>query len=228
MRKVAILTPSYDGKTVCDFCVSMAVIFQRAAVERPELQLNLNFWMHEALVQKARNNLFGDAYDAGFDDIVFIDADQSINADAFFRLLDHPVDAVGVPVVMKTDEERYNIRPENPNHHTWDKALTLLEVEVIGTGMLRLSRKAMASLVRQSKNYWDSGKKRAMICDLQIMEDGGIISEDVQICDKLRNDGIKIYADIKYTCDHFGVKRYKGNYARHLLNAVKKSMGQDE
>ena len=121
MRKVAILTPSYDGKTVCDFCVTMATIFQTAQRDRPELQLNLNFWMGEALIQKARNNLFCNAYDAGFDDIVFIDADQSFNAKAFFDLLDLPVDAVGVPVPMKTNEERYNIRPEDPSKHQWDK-----------------------------------------------------------------------------------------------------------
>ena len=216
MRKVAILTPSYDGKTVCDFCVTMATIFQTAQRDRPELQLNLNFWMGEALIQKARNNLFCNAYDAGFDDIVFIDADQSFNAKAFFDLLDLPVDAVGVPVPMKTNEERYNIRPEDPSKHQWDNDLKLLEVEIIGTGMLRLSRKAMQALWERSRPYNDGGRQRRLICDVQIMEDGGMISEDVQICAKLKDAGIKVYADIRHTCDHFGVKKYTGDYARHF------------
>lgn len=227
MRKIAILTPSYDGKVVCDFCVTMAVIFQRATKERPDLELNLNFWMGEALVQKARSSLFCDAFDNGFDDVVFIDADQSFNSQAFFDLIDHPVDVVGVPVPMKVDEERYNIRPEDPINHTWNKELRLVEVECIGTGMLRLSRKAMKVLWNSSQPYND-GKERRLICDIQII-DGGMISEDVQICKKLTDSGLKIYADIMHTCDHFGTKKYQGNYAQMFaLSEAKRILDNHE
>jgi hypothetical protein len=213
-RKVAILCPSYDGKVVCDFAVTMAVIFQRAAVERPDLELNLNFWMNEALLQKARSNLFGEAYDAGVDDIVFIDSDQSFDAQAFFDLIDHPVDVVGVPVPMKVDEERYNLRPEDPWKHSWNPYVNLLEVECIGTGFLRLSRAAMTAVWEQSTPYFED-KPRRLICDLQII-DGGLISEDVQLCKKLTDAGFKIFVDVAYTCDHFGVKKYEGDYEEFL------------
>lgn len=214
MRRVAILCPSYDGKVVCDFAVSMAVVFQRAAKERPDLELNLNFWMGEALLQKARSNLFCDAYDAGFDDIVFIDADQGFDAQAFFDAIDHPVDVVGIPVPMKVEEERYNIRPENTAKHRWNPDLRLLEVECIGTGFLRLSRQAMDVLWAKGTPYND-GKIRRLICDIQIIN-GGMISEDVQICQKLTDAGMKIYVDIKHTCEHFGTKRYKGDFQQHF------------
>jgi hypothetical protein len=213
MRRIAILCPSYDGKVVCDFSIAMAVVFQRAARERPDLELNLYFWMGEALLQKARSNLFCDAYDAGFDDIVFIDADQGFNAQAFFNLIDHKVDVVAIPVPMKVEEEHYNIRPENPAKHKWIPALRLLEVECVGTGFIKLSRKAMQILWEKGTPYHDK-KQRRLICDIQII-DGGMISEDVQICKKLTDEGIKIYVDIMYTCDHFGVKRHSGNYLKY-------------
>ena len=85
-RKVAIVSPSYDGKIVCDHAIALVTIFQRAARERPDLQLSLSYWMNEALLQKARNTLFCDAYDSGVDDIVFLDVDQSFDAQAFFDL----------------------------------------------------------------------------------------------------------------------------------------------
>jgi hypothetical protein len=220
-RRVAILSPSYDGKTVCDFTVCMAVIFQRAAKERPDLELNLNFWMNEAIIQKARNNLFSDAYLGGFDDIVFIDVDQGFDAQAFFDILDHPVDAVGIPVPMKVDEERYNIRPEDTSSHKLNASLGLLEVACIGTGFLRLSRKAMGILWDTAKPYFD-GKERRMICNVEI-DNGGLISEDVQICKKLTDAGLKIYADINHTCTHFGVKKYSGNYHEfYATNIIEK------
>lgn len=221
-RKVAILCPAYDGKVVCDFSVSMAVVFQRAAKERPDLELNLNYWMGEALLQKARSNLFCDAYEHNFDDIVFIDADQGFNSQAFFDLIDHNVDVVGIPVPMKVDEERYNLRPEDPVKHKWNPDLRLLEVECIGTGFLKLSRKAMRVLWDKGTPYHDQ-KPRRLICDIQIIN-GGMISEDVQICKKLTDEGIKIYVDIRHTCDHFGVKKYTGDYQYKYAESILKDL----
>lgn len=128
----------------------------------------------------------------------------------FFDLIDHKVDVVAIPVPMKVEEERYNIRPENPAKHKWDPTLRLLEVECVGTGFIKLSRKAMHILWEKGTPYHDK-KERRLICDVQIIE-GGMISEDVQICKKLTDEGVKIYVDIMHTCDHFGVKRYKGDY----------------
>ena len=215
MRRVAILTPSYDGKVVCDFTVAMAEIFR---CKPAGMEINLNFWMGEALIQKARSNLFCDAYEEGYNDIVFIDADQSFSTQAFFDLLAHPVHAVGVPVPMKVDEERYNIRPEAFEKHRWNAELSLLEVEVIGTGMLRLDRQAMDVLWNKGKRYFD-GKERRLICDVQIVN-GGMVSEDVQICSKLKDAGVTVYADIKHTCDHFGTKKYTGDYRRQYATSL--------
>lgn len=214
MRKVAIVSPAYDGKVVCNYAITMAEIFRLAAKDYPNLELHLNFWMYEALLQKARNNLFADAIRQDVDDLVFIDCDQSFDPKAFFTMLNHPVDVVGAPVRMKTDQERYNIRPEHPLLHDYDFSLDLLEVENIGTGFLRLSKKAMQALWQASQPYNDGGAERRMICDLQIIN-GGIISEDIQICTKLRDAGFKIYVDPYFTCKHFGVKCYDGDYFTH-------------
>lgn len=223
MRRVAILTPAYDGKVVCEFTVTMAEIFRNKPAD---MEINLNFWMGEALIQKARSSLFCDAYEEGYSDIVFIDADQSFSTQSFFDLLSHPVHAVGVPVPMKVDEERYNIRPEAFEKHRWNAELNLLEVEVIGTGMLRLDRQAMDVLWGNSKRYYD-GKERRLICDVQIVN-GGMISEDVQICNKLKDAGITVYADIKHTCDHFGTKRYTGDYRRQYATSLVSQIMKDK
>jgi hypothetical protein len=223
MRRVAILTPAYDGKVVCDFTVSVAEVFR---TKPADMEINLNFWMGEALLQKARSNLFCDAYEEGYSDVVFIDADQSFSTQAFFDLLSHPVHAVGIPVPMKVDEERYNIRPEAFEKHRWNAELSLLEVEVIGTGMLRLDRQAMDVLWNKGRRYHD-GKERRLICDVQIV-DGGMISEDVQICNKLRDSGVTVYADIKHTCAHFGTKRYTGDYRHAYATSLVSQIMKDK
>ena len=217
-RKVAIVSPSYDGKIVCDHAIALVTIFQRAAKERPDLQLSLNYWMGEALLQKARNNLFCDAYDSGVDDIVFLDVDQGFDAQAFFDVIDHPVDVVGITARMKTDDERYTHRPEDPKQHRWDQDLRLLEVEFLATGFLRLSRKAMKALYDVSTPYND-GKIRRLICDVQIIN-GGMISEDIQIGKKLKEAGFQSYMDIRHTCSHFGMKKYEGDFQQQYAMSV--------
>lgn len=224
MRRVAILTPSYDGKVVCDFAVTMAEIFR---TKPADMDISLQFWMGEALIQKARSNLFCDAYLNGFNDVVFIDADQSFSTQAFFDLLKHPVHAVGIPVPMKTDQERYNIRPEAFDKHRWDGELGLLEVEVIGTGMLRLDRQAMDVLWDRSQRYQDGDTERRLICEVEIVK-GGMISEDVHLCNTLRSAGVTVYADIKHTCDHFGTKRYTGNYRHAYATSLVSQIMKDK
>ena len=143
-----------------------------------------------------------------------MDFDKSISAQAFFDLLDHPVDVVGLTARMKTEEERYNHRPEDDSAHVWDKNLKLLHVKYLPTGYLRISRKAAKALMENSPKYFDGGKERRMICNVTIEPDGGVISEDIHLCKKLNELGFKCYLDIRYTCDHFGTKKFTGNYKK--------------
>jgi len=52
---VLIATPSHDGTVCCDYAIAMAEIFRQA--QDRGYNLNLEFWMYESLIQKARNNL---------------------------------------------------------------------------------------------------------------------------------------------------------------------------
>ena len=213
--RVLVGTPSHQGTVCCDYAVAMCEVF-RLAKDRGH-QINIHFRMYQSLVQKARNTLFKKAYIENYDALVWIDADQGFKADAFFKLLEHPVDVVGIPVRMKTDEERYNIRPEDPLKHKWDNKLELMVVQAIGTGFLKLSRKAIEALWERGDKYFADGEEHRMICNLEI-KNGGLISEDIQICERLQEAGFNLYADIETTADHFGTKRFSANYLEHCLS----------
>ena len=58
-----------------------------------------------------------------------------------------------------------------------------------------------------------------MVCNTQIIN-GGLIGEDIQICDKLRAANIKVYADIAHTCDHFGINKWVGNYKDYYVRGL--------
>ena len=213
-KKIMIATPSHSGNFCAGYLLAMCEVFRMS--RDFDVELNLQLWLNQSLVQKARNNLFAKAYLEGYDEIIFIDDDQGFSAEYFYKLLEHEVDVVGFPVSMKTEEERYNIRPENNDEHIFDPALNLLEVRNIGTGFLRMTRKAMDALWNNSPAYQDSEGEKRMICDLQIVN-GGLIGEDIQICEKLREEGIKIYVDMSHTCKHYGTKEYSGNFLKNYV-----------
>ena len=213
--KVGILVPSYDGKVVCNFVVSIAEIFRLNEVFGGNLELYLQFWMGEAIIEKARNNLFNDAFNDGMDEIVWIDSDQSFDPMAFFKILTHPVDVVGMPVRMKTDDERYNLRPEDPKLHEYDSKLGLLKVERLGTGFLRVTRKAMAALFYNSADYNDGEKTRKRAFEMRCVN-GALFTEDITFCDKLRELGFETYVDMSYTAKHFGMKCWEGDYKQYF------------
>jgi len=214
MRNVAILIPTYDSKVQCQLMISMAEIF-RINAERGGMQLFIHCWMGEAILEKARNNLFYEAYSAGYDDIVFLDSDQSFEPAAFFKMLEHPVDVLALPVRMKTEEARFNLRPENPKEHEFDPKPGLLKVQRAGTGMLRISRKAMEAIYNDSPEYFDGVHTRRRVFEVKMIN-GNLFSEDVVFCDHLTELGFPTYVDINYTVKHYGTKCFEGDYKEHF------------
>ena len=198
----------------CDYTVAMCEVFRLAKDHGHEI--NVHFNMYQSLVQKARNSIFKKAYVGKYDAMVWIDGDQGFSPTAFFKVLSHPVDVVGIPVRMKTDEERYNIRPESPLKHQWDADKELMVVQAIGTGFLKLSRDAIAALWDRGEPYRSDGEDYRMICNLEI-KNGSLISEDIQICERLQEAGYKLYADIETTCSHFGTRKFHSSYLDHCL-----------
>jgi hypothetical protein len=69
-----------------------------------------------------------------------------------------------------------------------------------------------------SEPYLNDGKDNRMVFDIKI-ENGDLISEDYIMCNKWRSLGYKVWLDPTITCNHNGVKKYKGN----LQNFLKKN-----
>ena len=191
----------------------MAEVFRLAASKGYDLRFHCR--MFESVIQKSRNTLLAKAFKEDFDHIVFIDSDQAFTVSDFYKLLSHNVDCVGLPVILKSDKEDYNVQPFNPRRALWDSELELLEVEAVGTGFMKLSRHAIKTLWDEAEPYThpDQGEVRN-ICQLRV-EDGKFVGEDWHLCGRLRANGIPIYVDPSVTIDHVGTKKWEGNYIEY-------------
>lgn len=215
-RRVMIGTPCYDGK--------IEVWYANSLVETIKLGIYNNIdifpiWLsYDALIQRARNDLISLMIDMDCDDIVFIDSDIEWQPENFFKLLNYPVDVVGGTYPKKGDTEMYPVKHTTINKFP-DPTTGLLHVDGLGTGFLRISRKAVQYLWDISQPYEEKeyDKVRRMVFEV-VVKDKGLISEDIWVCMKLNEGGFPVWLDKTITCNHIGMKKYTGNFDRWLEN----------
>ena len=154
------------------------------------------------------------ALDGGYDDLFFIDSDVEWETDWFFNLLDRPEPIVGGALVKKTEKEGYTIKLiDKELKYSQDKKI--IEVDGVGTGFLKVSRFALEKLWDASDEYQSEGETHRMVFDIKV-ENGDLISEDFVLCNKWKNLGYKVWADPTITCNHIGIKKFKGNFKKYI------------
>jgi glycosyltransferase involved in cell wall biosynthesis len=212
MRKVLIGTPSYDGRIDVWFANSLVATVKEA--EKKDIFVHAIYTSYDSLVQRARNSLVKLALDGGYDDLFFIDSDIEWEPEWFFRLLNRPEPVVGGALVKKTDTEGYTVKIlDKTLKYSSDKKL--LEVNGVGTGFLKVSRFALEKLWEASDSYTSEGEKHRMVFDIKV-ENGELISEDYIMCNKWQDLGYKVWLDPTITCNHIGIKKFKGDLNKFL------------
>ena len=220
MRKVLFGTPAHDGRVEAAYCLALVETVKLA--QQVGVQLIPIIVAYDSLVQRARNDLVKIALESGCDDLVFMDSDQEWAPQWIFQLLNHSVDIVGCPVPKKLDVPLFNVKAL-PDGITMGED-GLMEVACVGTGFMRISRKALQAVWDVSVPYRNEGKEGRWVFDVQIV-DGELVSEDNVLCNKWREQGGKVWLDPAMTCNHIGVKKYSGNFMA-FLDAIKEQEEQ--
>lgn len=203
MLKVLIATPAYDGRL--DVWYTTSLVNSVRIAQDNGIFLHPVFMSYDALVQRARNDLFrlGLEYDA----VIWIDADLEWNPMWIMELLGSDKDVIGGTYRKKTDDaELYTVK-------TKDLTATdgLIKVDGLGMGFVKMSKKAVQALWDASQPYQNEGREGRMICDIQIV-DGQLVSEDNVVTRKLADLGFDIWLDPRMTCCHIGTKKFYGNF----------------
>jgi len=222
-RKVLVGTPCYDGSIDVWYAHSLMQTIKMSAELNIEI---IPIWLsYDALVQRARNDIIALVREMDCDDIVFIDADIEWLPEHFYRLLNYPVDIVGGTYPKKGEVEMYVGKILNP-YAAKDPVTGLLSVDGLGTGFLRISRKAVDAIWDASPTYEekDQGKLRKWIFNV-VVENNDIISEDIWLCKRFIEMGYKIWLDTTITCNHVGFKKYTGNFD-NWLNKIREGQPQ--
>ena len=211
VRRVMIGTPSHDGKLDVWYVNSLLSTLSLCSQNR--IAVFPIFLSYDALIQRARNDLFAIAFETKVDDLIFIDSDMEWNPQDFLKILRHPVDVVAGTARKKTDDsEVYALHlKEGEGSFERDPSNGLVEVEGIGCAFTRFSRKAVRSLWDSSELYASDGKPARNIFEVKVIN-GELFSEDIVVCRKWAVLGGTVWFDPTITCNHIGVKKYIGNF----------------
>lgn len=213
MRNVLVAAPSYDGK--------VNVWHATALNETAKIGLanGINvlavYMSYDALVQRARNDIFKLAVDGSVDDLVFIDCDVDWNPMDFFKLLEHDVPIVSAPIIKKSDVEySYSVKLLG-EYDVEDNGL--VSVDGNATGMMRIRSDALKQIWEAAEEYQEPHKPEPsrMVFDVKVVN-GQLWSEDIVFCERWRDMGGKIYVDPTINCGHSGEKRWVGNFEQFI------------
>jgi hypothetical protein len=209
-RRVLIATPAYDGRL--DVWYTNSLVNTIRVAQANNIYVHPVFMSYDALIQRARNDLFALAVEGNYDEMIFIDSDMEWNPMWIMELLGRPEDVVGGTARKKTDDaEIYVAKTKDLSTHENG----LIKCDGLGTGFVKLSRKAFTALWDMSPEYRNENKVRRMICDVQVI-DGELYSEDTMLFRKLSELGFDCWLDPMMTCVHIGTKKFYGNMVSYI------------
>lgn len=207
-KHLFIATPVHSWDVSIGYCRSLTETV--AELLNRGIPYTHYFNVGNALVHDARNRCVAAFMASPATDLLFIDADMGWEARDAVRLALSPQDVVGGAYRQKRDEEMYNVAIRGPGPHG------LLQCDYIGTGFLKISRKAIERLqdtLGDRKYGGENGEDIYAVFDTS-MADGKLQGEDALFCRRWRELGGECYCIPDMTLTHFGTKPFEGNLAQ--------------
>jgi hypothetical protein len=213
MRNVLIAAPSYDGRVNVWHAAALSETCKIGLTRG--VNVRVVYMSYDALVQRARNDIFKLAYDSNVNDLVFIDCDVDWRPEDFFRLLDHDVAVVAAPIIKKTDNElNYSVKALDGLNVEENG---LVAVDGVATGFMRVRADAISRIWNASEEYQERHKSEPsrMVFEVKVV-DGELWAEDIIFCHKWTEMGEKVYIDPTINCGHSGEKRWVSNFGEYM------------
>lgn len=220
--KVLIATPSYDGKFDVRYLNSL---FETQKIaDQHNVQILPYFLCYDSLIQRARNDYFRTAYQAGVDVLFFIDSDIGWNPEDFIKIVKNKYDVVGGTYRKKTNtEELYAFKAydlANNDFKLTPDAEGILEVNGLGFGFTKFSKFAVKTLWENEQSFY-GGKDNIEnltknICECIVNKDNDFVSEDIIVGFKWKKLGYSTYLDTTIDLIHVGNTEFTGDIRKWL------------
>jgi hypothetical protein len=223
-RSVYLFMPTYTGTPRAE--TFHALVNEIGLMKAKGWNVQVRFSIGDAYICRARNYATSAMLSQGdFTDLVMIDDDVLWEQGALVRLLNHDCEVVAGVYPKRMDPLQF---PCKPASGAQPDANGLLEMELVPTGFLRITRSALDKMVAAypERMYADNdvaGAKAWAFFMVELVKpaNGGpteLWGEDFTFCRLWRDTGGKIFADTLLCFQHIGRKAYEGCYAEDRLS----------
>jgi hypothetical protein len=233
--KIAIGLPSADSRACLPLTPSLLAI-QNAGFKRGIHFIEPSLGM-SALLPAIRDVISDDAMRAGADGLLFVDQDQSFEAEDFFALL-APIekglaDIVGASVGQKCyDHQRIRVASLNFASDVFRSGVGGMNFQptggpgfrlgkniylpaLVGMGLTLISRKALELMSKGALGYHDAVDPDDVSCKpVPILFPGP--AEDLNFCRRAQELGLTVVAHVNSSVLHWGLTAFQNN-AMELL-----------
>jgi hypothetical protein len=210
MKKVFIGTVSSTASVSAYYLSS--IFKSQKLLKENNIESYLDIIVDEPLVQLARNKLLALFIESDCNELILIDSDQAWDPEDLLKLINIDKDFVGAPVILKTSNN-YNVSFEDPSNNE------LMEVDFVGTGFLKISKRVAEQVFNSSQEYMDGDYVSRMAFEVKII-DKNIMSEDFVFCKKWKDLGGSVFIDTSINPYHIGSSSYQGNFKEYLSYLV--------
>lgn len=193
--KISVGLPVYDGK-VCFQQVGCLLTEISIAFQMGD-QLTVRFLPSCTNLAMGRNQIVKDFLASDDEKLVFLDADVTFEPGSLVRLAHYPVDLVGGAYRLKKHgDEDYPVGWIEEGADLWANEHGLLEVKMVPTGFLALSREGLAKFREAYPGREYESRGELSYCYFQIpYKNGFLYTEDAYFCEEWRAMGGKVYLD---------------------------------
>jgi hypothetical protein len=253
---IAICTPMYGGNASVDYVNTLQRVTE--LFRENGYATLLNTVSNESLITRARNLLVHNTLkNKDVVGIVFLDADQGVDAEDLLSMVESGKDIIGAVVPMKAinwgmvrnamllEKEDLSLYSGHFNVAFLDKEVQVsytdpIKVRHIGTGVMYVSTKVFEDLkpvCKTYKNNFTNGKN----LDEEVVEyfttsieeeTKELLSEDYNFCKMWRMLGNDVWAATWVQTVHVGMHKYDGSFIHTVemlsrLDEISKSLSKD-
>lgn len=259
---IDILLPIY-GSVSANF---FEFILSLSALRTEGIRFRIRYNVGDSLVTRSRNTLISKYYveakeDSNLKYMLFLDSDVHMNPTKLLNMVEkaikYELDIVGGIVPIKGFQDPYFQEPKTFLHShnndctVFEKDDSLIRADVLTTGCILLSTKAVNELIRDAKKnkawYHDTdfsdNERRYDVFQTGVRENVFrgkkvrlFLSEDWWMCYKLKDLGFTVWADRSLQITHRGFYDYKHlsveqhsifDQCRNYMNFLTEGKGKD-
>ena len=225
-KKLMIGLPAYDHKVGVKMAISLMQLGQKLMEHGIDVQVNSLCGC--SVVSRARNIIAHQFMKSDCDNLMFIDADMTFDAESVIRLMCwNQEKAIVAGAYEARKEGKVYIVSLDGGHGvngpqgkvTMDEA-GLVRAYRVATGFMMIQRRVFDVLkaAHPELEHKDTNTDERMYAyfDFKVTPDG-YIGEDFLFCDRAREQGLDIWLDPTIKLGHMGIHEFKSDFGNDVL-----------